>query len=54
VGHVGNFTWDKVKLRIEAPPTDVVSFSTTGATSYFVIVMALNPLAERRQRGSSP
>jgi large conductance mechanosensitive channel len=54
VGHVGNFTWDKVKFRIGVPPTDVVSFSITGATSYFVIVMALNKLAERRPRRVEP
>ena len=54
MGHVGNFTWDKVKFRIGIPLTDAVNFVITGATIYFVIVMALNKLAERRPRGVEP
>jgi large conductance mechanosensitive channel len=52
--HVGNLTWNKVKFSIGIPLTDAFNFVVIGATIYFVVVMPLNKLAERRARGVEP
>lgn len=54
LSHVGNFTWNEVKFSIGIPLTDLVNFLIIGATIYFLVVMPLNKLAERRARGIEP
>lgn len=54
LSHVGSFTWNKVEFSIGIPLTDLVNFLIIGATIYFLVVMPLNKLAERRARGIEP
>jgi len=54
LSQVGQFTWNNVEFSIGIPLTDLVNFVIIGATIYFLAVMPLNKLAERRARGIEP
>lgn len=54
LSQVGKFTWNKVDFSIGIPMTEVVNFLIISATVYFLVVIPLNKLAERRARGIEP
>ena len=51
---VGTFTLNQAKFSIGLLLTPLVNFVCVGAGIYFMVVMPLNKLAERRARGVEP
>ena len=51
---VGTFTLNNARFSIGLVLTPLVNFATIAAAIYFVVVMPLNKLAERRARGVEP
>ena len=51
---VGQFTLNQAKFSIGLLLTPLVSFLVIAAAIYFLVVMPLNKLAERRARGVEP
>ena len=51
---VGNFTLNKAEFSVGLFLTPLVNFVIVGAAIYFLVVMPLNKLAERRAKGLEP
>jgi large conductance mechanosensitive channel len=52
--HVGTFTLNEAEFSIGLLLTPLVNFVLVGAAIYFLVVIPLNKLAERRARGIEP
>ena len=52
--HVGSFTLNKAEFSVGLLLTPLVNFVLIGAAIYFLVVLPLNKLAERRARGIEP
>ena len=52
--HVGSFTLNEARFSIGLLLAPLVNFVLIGATIYFLVVIPLNKLAERRARGTEP
>jgi large conductance mechanosensitive channel len=53
-GGVGNFTINEAQFSIGLILQEVINFLFVAAAIYFIIVMPLNKLNERRRRGEEP
>jgi large conductance mechanosensitive channel len=51
---IGNFTLNEAKFSIGLLLNPLVNFVLVGAAIYFLVVMPLNTLADRRARGVEP